>query len=147
MCMPESITVYVCVMYCMCAVNPLCVHLHAQWSVCVCVCVFSYLSQLAVLHTEPQALSVGQGVAPLGCGSLAGRGRGAVAHRPPSRYHHLAAGLVLIQRTLAGIYDPARARHMRVNLHFTSSTATQRSYYIKHLATFFQVSFFSQLRF
>lgn len=99
------------------------------------VCVFSYLSQLAVLHTEPQALSVWQGVAPLGCGSLAGGGRGAVAHRPPSRYHHLAAGLVLIQSTLAGINDPARARYMQVN------------YYIKHLATFFQASFFSSWNF
>ena len=76
----------------------------------VCVCVLSYLSQLAVLHAEPQALSVGQGVASLGCGGLAGRGRRAVAHWPPSRYHHLAAGLVLIQRTLTSINHPETYR-------------------------------------
>lgn len=72
---------------------------------CVLVC-FSYLTQLAVLHPEPQALSVGQRVASLGRGGLAGRRRRAVAHRPPSRYHHLAAGLVLIQCTLTSINHP-----------------------------------------
>lgn len=72
---------------------------------CVLVC-FSYLTQLAVLHLEPQALSVGQRVASLGRGGLAGRRRRAVAHGPPSRYHHLAAGLVLIQCTLTSINHP-----------------------------------------
>ena len=69
---------------------------------------FSYLSQLAGLYAEPQALSVGQGVAPLGSGGLAGRRR-AVAHRPPSGDHHLAAGLVLIQCTLTGVDHPETA--------------------------------------
>lgn len=68
--------------------------------------VFSYLSQLPVVHTEAQALSVGQGVPSLGRGGLAWRGGRAVAHWPPSRYYHLAAGLVLIQRTFTSINHP-----------------------------------------
>lgn len=72
----------------------------------VCICVFSYLSQVAVLHAEPQALSVGEGVASLGRGGLAGRGGRAVAHWPPSRNYHLAACLVLIQCTLTSINYP-----------------------------------------
>ncbi len=93
MSMPASKTLQ---MHYTCTPYTLCAFAYIFSEVCVCVRVFSYLSQLAVLHTQPQALSIGQGVASLGCGGLAGRGRGAVAHRPPSCHHHLTAGLVLI---------------------------------------------------
>lgn len=85
------------------------VHVYTWQSSTFNVCGFGYvlyLAQLAVLYTKTQALSVGQGVAPLGCGGLAGCRRRAVAHRPPSCYYHLAAGLVLIQCTLTSIDHP-----------------------------------------
>lgn len=59
-----------------------------------------------MLHAEAQALSVGQGVASLGSGGLAGRGGGAVAHGSPSGRYQFTARLVLIQRTLTSINDP-----------------------------------------
>ncbi len=93
-------------MHHVCTLDTLCVYTNTSSGVCICVCVSSYLSQVAVLHTEPQALSVGQGVASLGRGGLAGRGGRAVAHWPPPRYYHLAAGLVLIQGTLTSINHP-----------------------------------------
>lgn len=65
-----------------------------------------------MLHAEAQALPVGQGVAPLGRGGLARRRRRAVAHRPPSRDDHLAAGLVLIQCALTGINHPETANEL-----------------------------------
>lgn len=75
----------------------------------------SYLSQPAVLHTQPQALAVGQRVAPLGRGRLAGRGRRAVADGPPPRHHHLAARLVLVQSALPGVYHPGTRGRLQIN--------------------------------
>lgn len=70
------------------------------------VFVYIHLSQLAMLHAESEAFSVGQRVASLGGGGLAGCGGRAVAHGPPSGHHHLAAGLVLVQRTFSSINHP-----------------------------------------
>lgn len=67
-----------------------------------------YLSQFAVLHAEPQALSVGQRAASLRRGGLAWRRGRAVAHWPPSGHHHLTACLVLIECTLTSINDPVK---------------------------------------
>lgn len=83
---------------------PLCILMHSV----ECTFVISYLSQFAVFHAEPQALSVGQGVASLGSGGLAGRGGRAVAHWSPSGHYHLTACLVFIQRTLTCINYPVR---------------------------------------
>lgn len=69
---------------------------------------WTHLSQPAVLHAEPQALSIGQRVAPLGRRRLAGRGRWAVAHGAPPRHHYLAAGLVLVQCALSRVYNPRK---------------------------------------
>jgi len=68
----------------------------------------SYLSHSVVLHPEAKGLSVGQGVASLGGGGLAGRGGGTVAHWSPSRHHYLTASLVLVQRALSSIDHPER---------------------------------------
>lgn len=71
-----------------------------------------YLPQLAVVQAE--ALAVGQRVASLGAGGPAGgRGR-AVAHGPPPRHHHLAAGLVLVQSAFAGVDHPETEETLRV---------------------------------
>lgn len=79
----------------------------------------THFLQLAGLHLEPEALSVGQGDASLGGGGLAGRRGGAVAHWPPPGHDHRAARLVLVQRALTGVNHPVRGGERTVDMVFT----------------------------
>lgn len=96
---------------------------------CICVYAFTYLSYHALLYAEPEALSIGQGVASLGGGSPVGSGGRAVAHWPPSGHYHFTACLVLIQRALTSVNHPVRREERTVGMVYCI-------YWLSHISGF-----------